>query len=197
MTSYSLGDFQIGYFWLGGFVMYPLYYLFNPIPRTQAVEFRVLIDFGTEVNAITPAFAVELGLFTRQIEISIEKIDISTQNIYGMVIIGFLIQNKLGKIRYYEENFLSVNTSMNVFFKMRIMAFNNKIIQFTTKCFTWKTYSTAEILAIARQLEFIDKYKFAKAALDKNFEKFVMYITDLKILELAIHLARTLLLAPL
>ena len=48
-----------------------------------------------------------------------------------------------------------------------------------------------------RQVELIDKHKFARPALNKNSEIFVISIIALKALELVIYLSRVSLLATL
>ena len=55
---------------------------------------------------MTPAFAAKLGLSTQPTNIGAHKIDGSMLKTYGMTIAGFLIQDGLGKIRYFEETFL-------------------------------------------------------------------------------------------
>ena len=51
---------------------------------------------------MTPAFAAQLGLSFRPIDIGVQKIDSSTQKTYNIVIAGLLIQNKMIKIRFFE-----------------------------------------------------------------------------------------------
>ena len=57
----------------------------------QANQVGALIDSGSEVNAMTPAFAAKLGLSIRPTGIGAQKIDGSTLKTYGMVIAGFSI----------------------------------------------------------------------------------------------------------
>ena len=80
---------------------------------------------------------------------------------------------------------------------MPFLSPSNADIQFNTENLTWRTYSTAETLPISRQVEMIDKYKFARAALDKNSETFIVHVAAKEALELAIHPCRTFLLAAL
>ena len=65
----------------------------------------------------------------------------------------------------------SHNGLRNAFFDL-----NSMDIEFDTKSFTWRSYTTAKALPTAKWIERIDKQKFAKAALDKNSETFVIYI---------------------
>ena len=57
----------------------------------QAGEIRALIDFGSKVNVITPAFVAKLGFSIYQTGIGIPKIDGSALKTYGMAIVGFLV----------------------------------------------------------------------------------------------------------
>ena len=61
-------------------------------------EVHTLLDFGSEVNVITPTYAAKLGLVIRKTDVSTQKIDGSALKIYGMVIAGFSVQDRLGKI---------------------------------------------------------------------------------------------------
>ena len=58
---------------------------------------RVLIDLGSEVNAMTPAYAAKLGLGVRKTDIGAQKIDGSTLDTFRMVLADFQVENKLGR----------------------------------------------------------------------------------------------------
>ncbi len=61
----------------------------------QLQEVRSLIDSGSEVNAMTPAFAARLGLITRATNVDVQKIDGSPLETYSMASAGFLFQDSL------------------------------------------------------------------------------------------------------
>ena len=64
--------------------------------------------------------------------------------------------------------------------------------QFDSKKFTWRSYTAAEALPTTSRVELIDKKKFAKAALNKNSETFVMHIAGLKVpIVMPIHPLKT------
>ena len=65
---------------------------------------------------------------------------------------------------------------------------SNVNIQFAKKKITWRSYTVAKALPTTKRVEIINKKKFAKAALNKHVEVFVMYMTFLSMM--AIHLAR-------
>ena len=102
----------------------------------QAGEVRALIDSGSEVNAMTPAFAARLGLSVRPTGIGAQKIDGSALRTYGMAIAGFSIQDKSGRAQFFEETFLLADTSMEVVLGMPFLALSNADIQFDTESFT-------------------------------------------------------------
>ena len=117
---------------------------------SQAGEVRALIDSGSEVNAMTPAFAAKLGLSTQPTNVGAQKIDGSTLKTYGMTIAGFLIQDELGKIRFFVVTFLLADTSMDVILGMAFLFLSNADVQFDTGNLTWRTYSTVEALPTTR-----------------------------------------------
>ena len=53
-----------------------------------------------------------------------------------MLIAGFSILDKMGKIRFFEETFLLAETSMKVVLGMSFLALSNTDIQFDTESFT-------------------------------------------------------------
>ena len=61
------------------------------------------------------------------------------------------------KIPFFVETFLLVDTSMEEVLRMPFLTLNNADIQFNTKSFTWKSYSTAESLPITRWVKLINK----------------------------------------
>ena len=114
-----------------------------------------------------------------------------------MTIAGLSIQDESGRARFFEETFLLADSSMEVVLRILFLALSNADIQVDTKSFTWRSYSAAEALPITRRVEFIDKHEFAKAALDKNSETFVVHVTALEALEPAVHPSRAPVLAAL
>lgn len=74
------------------------------------------------------------------------------------------------------------DTSMKIVLDMFFLALNNTDFQFRTKKLICRSYTTAEALPTNSRIEIIDKKEFAKTALDKNFETFMVYIAALEIL---------------
>ena len=67
---------------------------------------------------MTPTFVVKLGLVTRKTNIDAQKIDSSPLVTYRMVLADFLVQDKLGKVWFFEETFLLADISMEVVLRM-------------------------------------------------------------------------------
>ena len=65
-------------------------YIYYPLRfQKDTVEVKALIDSGSEVNAITPAYASKLGLWVCQTDVGALKIDGSTLKTFGMVLASF------------------------------------------------------------------------------------------------------------
>ncbi len=66
-------------------------YIWYPIQFQEGQLIRALIDSGSEVNAMTPAYATKLGLTTRKTSVGVQKIDGLLLKTYGMVSARFSI----------------------------------------------------------------------------------------------------------
>lgn len=61
---------------------------------------------------------------------------------------------------------------------MLFLALTNADVEFTKlRQLTWKSYIVIEDLSTTNRVEFIAKKEFAKAALNKNSETFIIYVT--------------------
>ena len=61
-------------------------------------DVRVLINLGSEVNAMHPAYTTKLGLCNRKIDVGAQKINGSHLDTFGMVIVDCSVKNKLGMV---------------------------------------------------------------------------------------------------
>ncbi len=130
---------------------------------------------------MTPAYAAKLGLITRKTSVEAQKIDGSPLKIYGMTSPRFLLQDSLGRVRFFETTFLLSDTSMEVILGIFFLALSNADFQFSAEELTWRSYTVAEALPYTSWVKPIDKREFAKAALDKNSEIFVGHVIALEI----------------
>ncbi len=83
---------------------------------------------------------------------------------------------------------------MEVVLGMPFLSLSNIDVEFAKLGkLTWSSYTAAEALPTTSQFELINKREFAKAALDKNSETFVIYVITLDLLTaISIYLSRAL-----
>ena len=120
--------------------------------KKNTVKVQALIDSGSEVNAMAPAYAKKLSLWVRKTDVGAQKIDGSTLETYGMVIAGFQVQDKFKKARFFQETFLVADTSMEVVLGMSFLAFSKIEVDFAEKELTWKAYTIVEALPTTKRV---------------------------------------------
>ena len=150
---------------------------------------KALINSGSKVIAMTPAYAKQLGLQVQKTDVGAQKIDSSSLRTFGMVIAGFQVEDKLVRARFFQESFLLAETSMEMVLRMPFLTLSNADIQFAAKELTWRSYTAAKALPTTKRVELINKKEFAKAALDEESETFVVHVAALEALlaRMAIH----------
>ena len=127
---------------------------------------------------MTLAYASKLGFKFYHINVGAQKIKGSILETFGMVLVNFQVEDKLGRVRFFQETFLLADISVKVVLGMPFLTFSNANIQFVKKKLTWRSYTTVEALLTTKRIEFINKKKFAKAALDEKSEIFVIYVAS-------------------
>ena len=115
-----------------------------------------------------------------------QKNDRSSLIIFGMVIASFQVQDKSGKVRFFQETFLVADTRMDIVLRMPFRTLNNADIRFAEGDFTWKTYTAANALPTSKRVQIIDWKKLVKVALDPNKKVFIIYVATITS-EMAIH----------
>ena len=140
---------------------------------------RDLIDLGSKANAIHLAYTTKLGLRAEKIDVSVQKIDGSYLDIFGMVIADCSVKNKLEKVRFFKEIFLLANIDLEVVLGMFFLTFSKADIWFTDRELVWRTYTAKNALLTTRKVEIIDKKKFAATALNEDDETFVVHVVAL------------------
>ena len=98
-----------------------------------------------------------------------------------MVLADFQIEDKLGKVQFFQETFLLADISAEVVLGMPFLTLSNADVQFVKKELTWRSYTTAKALPTTKRVELINKKEFAKAALDENSETFVVHVASLNL----------------
>ena len=69
--------------------------------RKDSSQVRALLNSGSEINAINPAYASRPGLRVHRTDIGAQKIDGSTLKTFGMVLASFQVEDKLRRIRFF------------------------------------------------------------------------------------------------
>ena len=88
---------------------------------------------GSKVNAMTLAYAKQLGFQVQKTDIGAQKIDGSLLQTFGMVIAGFQVEDKLDRAQFFQELFLLAETNMKVVLRIFFLTFSNANIQFAKK----------------------------------------------------------------
>lgn len=94
-------------------------------------KIQALINSGSEVNAMTPIYAAKLGLTIWKTNVGAQKIDGLTLVTYGMVIAGFSLQDKLGRVWFFEKTFLLADISREVVLGMLFLTLSNANVNFS------------------------------------------------------------------
>ena len=138
-----------------------------------------MIDSGSEVNAIYLIFAKQLGLLIRPTDVEAQKIDGTMLDTYGMVIAAFSVEDKANQGRFFEKTFLVANVSPEVVLGMPFLTLSGANVDFSGRDLRWRTYTTEEVLPTTKRVELVGKKEFAAAALDLEYETYVVHVTSL------------------
>lgn len=105
-----------------------IYYLLQF--KKNQIKVQVLINSGSKVNIITPAYTKKLGHQTQKTDINDQKIDRSRLATYKIVIAKFQVSNKLSKACFFQATFLLVNTSVDIILGIPFLILNNTDVIF-------------------------------------------------------------------
>ena len=97
---------------------------------------EALLNSGSKVNAMSPAYAKKLGLKTQKTDVGARKIDGSALEIFEMMIADFQVKNKGGRPKYFQETFLVTETKFEVVLKRPFLKLNNADVSFGEETFT-------------------------------------------------------------
>ena len=140
---------------------------------------RALIDLGSKVNAIHPAYTTKLGLHARKIDVGIQNIDGSHLNTFRIVIIDCSVKNKLKRVGFFQKTFLLANIGLKIVLGMLFLTVSKADKRFAERELVWRTYTTTEALSTTRRVEIINKKEFAAAALNADNKTFMMHVAAL------------------
>ncbi len=153
-----------------------IWYLVTFKDQTEA-----LLDSRSEINAISQAFAQQLGLKICKTNVGAQKIDGTTLETHGMVVSTFSVSDKDGRERFFEESFLLADVSPDIVLGMPFLTMSNADVNFQAWDLQWRSYTTGEVLPTTRRVELIGKKEFAVAALDPEHEAFVVHVAALSV----------------
>ena len=105
-----------------------------------------MLNSGSKVNAMSPAYAKRLGLKTRKTNIKAQKIDGSAFETFEMVIADFQEKDKDGRSRFFQETFFVADTKFKMVLRMLFLKISNANVAFGQRTLTWKSYITNEAL---------------------------------------------------
>ena len=98
--------------------------------RKKSVPVSALLDSGSKVNAIHPIFAWELRLPIGTTDVGAQKIDGTMLNIFGMVVVAFLVTDKTNPVTFFEKTLLVANVSPKVVFGMLFLTLSGTDVDF-------------------------------------------------------------------
>ena len=146
-----------------------------------------MLNSGSEVNAMSPAYAKKLGLKTRKTNVRAQKIDGSALETFGMVIADFQVENKGGRPRFFQETFLVADTKFEVILGMPFLKISNADVAFGEGTLTWKSYTTNKALPTTKRVRLVIPKEFVIAALDADSKTFVVHVAIKERKEMPVH----------
>ena len=69
-------------------------------------QIKILLNNNSKINTMSPGYIKKLGLKIWKINIVAQKIDDSTFNSFGIVIAKFEMEDKIGRLRFFQKTFL-------------------------------------------------------------------------------------------
>ena len=96
-----------------------------------------------------------------------------------MVVAAFSVENKVNQVRFFEETFLVANVSPEIVFRMSFLTLSGANVDFLGRELRYRIYTTKKVLPTTRRIEVIGKKEFAAAALDLEYETYIVHIASL------------------
>lgn len=118
------------------YILY-IYYLIN-LKKNQ-VKAQLLINFGSKINAITWSYVNKLGLKICATDVEAQKIDSSIPETFGIILASFPMENKLERVRFFQETFLVADTSIDVILRIFFPILSNANVVFKNQKLTYRS----------------------------------------------------------
>ena len=133
-------------------IHYPVWFQKDSKQKGQQQQVRALLDSGSKVNAMSPAYAKKLGFKTQKTNVGAQKIDGSVLETFEMVIADFQVENEGGRPKFFQETFLVANNKFEMILKMPLLKLSNADVSFGEGTLTWKFYTTNEALPTTKEV---------------------------------------------
>ena len=98
--------------------------------KKDKTQVQALIDSESEVNAMHPSFTKQLGIPIRPTDVGAQKIDGTTLDTHGMVVVAFSMVDKANRVRFFEEIFLVANVSPEIVLEMPFLTLSGVGVDF-------------------------------------------------------------------
>ena len=99
-------------------------------------QVKALLNSGSKVNVMSPAYAERLGLKARKTNIGAQKIDGFVLEIFGRVIADFQVEDKGSRPKFFQKTFLVVDTTFEVVLGILFLKIRNADIVFVEETLT-------------------------------------------------------------
>ena len=137
-----------------------------------------LLDSGSEVNAMYPAFAKRLGLVVRATNVGAQKIDSTTFEIYGMVVATFSVIDQADRVRFFEKTFLVANVSPHVVLGMPFLTLSGADVDYPKRELRWRSYIIEEALPTTKRVKLVRKKEFTATAFHPRHKTFIVHVAS-------------------
>ena len=115
-------------------------------------QINFLFDSGSKVNAVNLNYAWKLGFKIKKTNIKAQKINGSIVEIFKIGIANFLVEDKIGRLKFFQKPFLVANTKFEVILRILFLKISNTNMLFNEITFTKKSYITKKALLIIKQV---------------------------------------------
>ena len=93
-----------------------------------------------------------------------------------MMIANFQVEDKGGRLRFFQETFLVADTKFEVILGMPFLKLSNADVSFGEGILTWKSYITSKALPNTKWVQLVDPKEFVIAALDADSKTFIVHM---------------------
>ena len=112
------------------YIYYPVWF------QEDQEQVKTLLNSGSEVNTMSPAYVNRLGLRTWKTNVGAQKINGSILETFRMVIADFQVKDKGGKPRFFQKIFLVTDTKFEVVLEMLFLKISNADVAFGEETLT-------------------------------------------------------------